>query len=108
MHRLNIQIYQKRVENITITSTCKKRNRNCYDDTYVVLDALNFKIDQDVFNSNATVKNLTTNPFVNAKLNGAINLANISNAYPVTMEEKLNGILKMDIATNFDMDAVEK
>ncbi|RXP56176.1 AsmA family protein [Lutibacter sp. HS1-25] len=97
----------KAVENITIKALIKNET-GIVADTYVILDALNFKIDEDVFKSNANIKNLTTNPVVNAKLNGTINLANISNAYPFEMKEKLSGILKMDIATNFDMDAVEK
>ena len=97
----------KTVENITIQALIKNET-GIVADTYVILDALYFKIDQDVFKSSATIKNLTTNPLVNAKLNGTVNLANISKAYPFKMEEQLSGILKMDIITNFDMDAVEK
>ena len=97
----------KTVENITIQALIKNET-GIVADTYVILDALNFKIDQDVFKSSATIKNLTTNPLVNAKLNGTVNLANISKAYPFKLEEQLSGILQMDIVTNFDMDAVEK
>ena len=97
----------KTVENITIKALIKNES-GVVEDTYVILEALNFKIDQDVFKSSANIKNLTTNPFVNATLKGVINLANISNAYPLQMEEKLAGILKMDITTTFDMEAVEK
>jgi hypothetical protein len=97
----------KSVENITIKALVKNET-GITADTYVILDALNFKIDQDVFKSNATIKNITTNPLVSAKVNGTINLANISRAYPFKMKEKLSGILKMDFTTFFDMDAVKK
>ncbi|SFS59402.1 AsmA-like C-terminal region-containing protein [Lutibacter maritimus] len=97
----------KSVENIIIKALIKNET-GIIADTYVNLDALNFRIDQDKFESNGTIKNLTTNPLVNAKLKGTINLANISQAYPFKLEQQLAGILKMDIATNFDMEAVEK
>ncbi|WP_372745330.1 AsmA-like C-terminal region-containing protein [Lutibacter sp.] len=97
----------KSVENITIKALIKNET-GIIADTYVNLDALNFKIDQDQFESSAAIKNLTTNPLVDAKLKGTINLANISKAYPFKMEQQLAGILKMDVVTNFDMEAVEK
>ncbi|WP_410878704.1 AsmA-like C-terminal region-containing protein [Myroides sp. DW712] len=77
-------------------------------DTYVDLNKLSFKIDQDVFNASANIKNLTENPLVDAKLNGVINLANVTKAYPVKLDVPLTGILKANVATNFDMNSVEK
>ncbi|MGG5505393.1 MULTISPECIES: AsmA-like C-terminal region-containing protein [unclassified Myroides] len=77
-------------------------------DTYVDLNKLSFKIDQDVFNASANIKNLSENPLVDAKLNGVINLANVTKAYPVTMDIPLTGILKANVTTNFDMNSVEK
>lgn len=97
----------KGVNDITI-KTLIKNETGFIKDTYVNIDALNFRIDQDVFKSSAHIVNLTSNPVVNAILKGTINLANISNAYPIKMEQKLSGILKMDVTTNFDMEAVEK
>ncbi|WP_158961464.1 AsmA-like C-terminal region-containing protein [Myroides fluvii] len=77
-------------------------------DTYVDLNKLSFKIDQDVFNASANIKNLTENPLVDAKLNGVINLANVSKAYPVQLDVPLTGILRANVTTNFDMNSVEK
>lgn len=97
----------KGVNDITI-KTFIKNETGLTKDTYINIDALNFRIDQDVFKSSAHIVNLTTNPIVDAVLKGTINLANLSNAYPVKLEKKLSGILKMDVTTNFDMEAVEK
>ena len=78
------------------------------NDTYVNLDKLSFRIDQDVFNAKANIKNITTNALVDAALKGTINLANLSKAYPVKLDKPLTGILKADVTTKFDMASVEK
>ena len=77
------------------------------NDTYVNLDKLSFKIDQDVFSAKANIKNITVNPIVDAALKGTINLANLSKAYPIKLDKPLAGILKADVTTNFDMASVE-
>ena len=77
-------------------------------DTYVNLDQLSFRIDQDVFDVKANVKNITENPLVDASLKGTINLANVSKAYPVQLTTPLSGILKADVKTKFDMASIEK
>jgi hypothetical protein len=78
------------------------------NDTYVNLDKLSFKIDQDVFDAKANIRNITTNALVDAALKGTINLANLSKAYPVKLDKPLTGILKADVTTKFDMASVEK
>ena len=77
------------------------------NDTYVNLNQLSFRIDQDVFNAKATIRNIAENPLVDAKLNGIINLGNVSKAYPIKLKVPLSGILKADVATKFDMKSVE-
>lgn len=77
-------------------------------DTYVNLDQLSFRIDQDVFDVKANVKNITENPLVDASLRGTINLGNVSKAYPVQLTTPLSGILKADVVTKFDMASIEK
>lgn len=77
-------------------------------DTYVALKNLSFQIDQDVFKASADIRNLTENAKVDAKLDGVINLANLTKAYPVQLEKPLTGILKAHVATHFDMQSVEK
>ncbi|APG64734.1 hypothetical protein LPB136_04880 [Tenacibaculum todarodis] len=97
----------KSVKNININSKIINKTGNLKD-TYVNVNKLNFKIDEDVFSANGNVSNITTNPKVNITANGVINIANISKVYPVKLENELAGILKADVTTNFDMNAVEK
>lgn len=78
------------------------------NDTYVNLDRLSFRIDQDVFDAKANIKNLVENPLVDAMLKGTINLANLGKAYPVKLDMPLTGILKANVETKFDMASVEK
>jgi len=97
----------KSVQNIVIDTKIINET-GILNDTYVNLDKLSFRIDQDVFNAKANIKNITVNPFVNAALKGTINLANLSKAYPIKMDKPLTGILKADVTTQFDMASVEK
>ncbi|AXB56558.1 AsmA-like C-terminal region-containing protein [Flavobacterium fluviale] len=97
----------KSVQNIVIDTKIINET-GILNDTYVNLDKLSFRIDQDVFNAKANIKNITVNPIVDAALKGTINLANLSKAYPIKMEKPLAGILKADVTTNFDMASVEK
>ncbi|HSD08814.1 AsmA-like C-terminal region-containing protein [Flavobacterium sp.] len=78
------------------------------NDTYVNVDKLSFKIDQDVFDAKANIKNISTNALVDAALKGTINLANLSKAYPIKLSKPLTGILKANVTTKFDMASVEK
>ncbi len=77
------------------------------NDTYVLLNKLNFQIDEDIFKAEASIKNIMDNALVHAKLNGIVNLANLSKAYPIKLEKPLTGILKADVITQFDMKSVE-
>ncbi|WDO13342.1 AsmA-like C-terminal region-containing protein [Flavobacterium sp. WW92] len=96
----------KSVENIVIDTKIINET-GILNDTYVNLDKLSFRIDQDVFNVQANVKNIVENPLVDAKLKGTVNLANVSKAYPVKLDTPLSGILKADVETKFDMKSVE-
>ena len=97
----------KSVQNIVIDTKIINET-GILNDTYVNLDKLSFKIDQDVFNAKATIKNVTQNALVDAMLRGTINLANVSKAYPITLDKPLSGILKANVITKFDMASVEK
>lgn len=96
----------KRVSNITINTAIKNTTGNA-DDTYVDIKTLNFKIDDDVFKSSAIIRNLTKNMLVNANIDGTLNLANITKAYPIDFDKELSGILKGKLNTAFDMNAIE-
>jgi len=96
----------KKVENIVINTTIKNTT-GITEDTYVDIKTLNFKIDNDVFKSSMTLKNLTGNMFVNAMADGVLNLGNLTKAYPLQLETPLSGILRANINTSFDMNAIE-
>ena len=97
----------KSVQNIVIDTRIINET-GILNDTYVSLDNLSFKIDQDVFNAKANIRNITQNAIVDAALKGTINLANLSKAYPMKLDKPLSGILKADVTTKFDMQSVEK
>ncbi|WP_418602449.1 AsmA-like C-terminal region-containing protein [Hwangdonia sp.] len=96
----------KRVSNISINTSIKNTTGNV-DDTFIAIDILDFKIDDDVFKSSATLKNITKNMLVNANIDGVLNLANITKVYPIELDNALSGILKGKINTSFDMKAIE-
>jgi len=95
----------KSVENISINTTIKNTTGNI-DDTFIAINTLNFKIDEDEFSGSVILKNLTKNIFVNANIDGTLNLANIAKAYPVSLENELSGILKGKLQTAFDINAI--
>jgi hypothetical protein len=97
----------KSVDNIYIDATIINKT-GFIKDTYVALKNTSFKIDKDVFSASGSITNLTENVTVNLKAAGSINLDNISNVYPVALENKLEGLLRADVATNFDMNSIEK
>ncbi|SHI77293.1 AsmA-like C-terminal region-containing protein [Flavobacterium terrae] len=97
----------KSVQNIIIDTKIINET-GLIEDTYVNLDKLSFKIDQDVFSAKANIRNAITNALVNASLKGTINLSNFSKAYPVKLDQPLSGILNADVTTKFDMQSVEK
>ena len=96
----------KSVEDISINASIKNDSENA-DDTYISISDLQFRIDQDVFKSSVTIKNLTKNMLMDASVDGTLNLANISKAYPVELDTELSGTLKAKLHTVFDMNAIE-
>lgn len=77
------------------------------EDTYVDVNKASFMIDEDKFNLTSKITELMGNMKVKAHVDAAMNLANISKAYPVPSEYDLKGMLKTDITTAFDMASVE-
>lgn len=96
----------KSIQNIVINTEIKNTT-GLVDDTYIDIKTLDFKIDDDVFKSSISIKNITKNMLVNANLDGVLNLANITKAYPIELENTLTGILKAKLNTAFDMNALE-
>src|SRR5690606_607212 len=67
------------------------------EDTAVDIARLSFNIDQDHFNLKAVIRELMGNTKVNAQMDGKIDLAHISEAYPIPGEYNLKGLLDADI-----------
>src|SRR5690606_35171946 len=96
----------KSVQNIVIDAKIINET-GILNETYVNLDKLSFKIDRDVFNASANIRNVVENPLVDAKLDGVVNLANLSQAYPIKLDKPLSGIVTANVKTKFDMASVE-
>jgi len=96
----------KAVQNINIDSKIINTT-GIVNDTYIDINKLTFKIDQDAFNANGNVSNIIENPKVKLNAKGIINLANISQVYPISLDTKLSGILNADISTSLDMNSIE-
>jgi len=97
----------KAIQNINIDVKVKNQT-GLLKDTSVDLDELSFKIDQDEFNAKAKLRNITENMLVDTNLNGTINLANLSQAYPIELDQKLKGIIRANVGLNLDMLSVEQ
>ncbi len=96
----------KTVRNININAQIKNTTGKIAN-TYVNIAGLSFKIDEDTFSGKGTVSNITTNPLVNANVNGTLNLAHINQAYPIDLKNELSGILKANLHTKFDVKAIQ-
>tara|TARA_A100000171_G_C2140139_1_gene154560 strand:- start:8048 stop:10678 length:2631 start_codon:yes stop_codon:yes gene_type:complete len=96
----------KTVRNITINADLMNET-GLLKDTYLNIGNLTFRIDEELFAANGSIRNLTENALVNLALKGTLNLANIDQVLPVEMEQPLRGVFKADVTTNFDMASVE-
>jgi hypothetical protein len=97
----------KAVKNINIDTKIVNKTGNTKD-TYVNIKNLTFKIDDDVFATQATIANLTANPQIQLAVKGKMNLANIGKVYPAPLKQELAGILNADVSSSFDMNSIEK
>lgn len=97
----------KEVRNITIDAQLKNET-GLPKDTYVTIGNLTFKIDDELFSANGSIKNLTENALINLALKGTLNLAKIDQVLPIELDQNLTGIFKADLTTIFDMASIEK
>lgn len=97
----------KTIENIYINTEIGNKS-GIAKDTYVVIDTLSFKIDEDIFNASARITELTQNPKIEAKLRGNVNLGNLEKVYPADEVKNLKGILYVNANAGFDMLSIEK
>ncbi|MEM9361184.1 MAG: AsmA-like C-terminal region-containing protein [Bacteroidota bacterium] len=95
------------VRNIMIDAVVENKT-GITEDTFVDIKQLSFAIGQDKFNLQSRITDLLGNTKVNAHADGKINLANLSQAYPISEDYNLRGLLNADVTTAFDMVSVEK
>ena len=96
----------KSVENINL-DVALANTTGKQDDIYLDLQNLALQIDEDKFSANGKVSNLLANMFVDMNLDGTLNLGNISQAYPIQLEQDLNGIVTAKLHTAFSQKAIE-
>ncbi|QLG44505.1 AsmA-like C-terminal region-containing protein [Costertonia aggregata] len=97
----------KAVRNVFIDVNVSNKS-GIAEDTYIDIRKLSFIIDEDKFNMTSKITELLGNTKVNAHVDGRMNLANISKAYPIPANLDLKGMLNADITTAFDMVSIEK
>ena len=97
----------KKVEDINIDLAILN-DTGLLDDTFLDIKKMSFRIDDDTFSGNGTIKNLIGNMLVDMAVKGTIDLANLEKAYPLDLQQDLNGILTADLKTSFDMNSIEK
>jgi len=97
----------QKVSNISIDAAVKNTT-GLVDDTFLKISNASFDLGKDRLHGDALVRNLTKNMLVDLNLDGTIDLANLSEAFPMESVQDLKGKLVADIATSFDMASVEK
>lgn len=95
----------KTVKNISLDAALKNET-GLAKDTYVQLGGISFKIDEELFTANGSIKHITTNALINLALKGTLDLAKIDQVWPLDLEQDLSGVFKADVTTNFDMNSV--
>lgn len=97
----------KKVENINLLAVVANTTGKA-NETFFNLENLSLQIDQDVFHAKGKVLNLPSdNRYIDAKLDGTLNLANLTKAYPVELENDLKGIVKANLETQFAQTAID-
>jgi len=97
----------KAVQNISISADLLNTT-GLLKDTYLNIGGLTFKIDDQIFKTSGSIKNLTENALINLAIQGTLDLANIERVLPIELEQDLSGIFKADVTTSFDMASVEQ
>ncbi|MEM7087399.1 MAG: AsmA-like C-terminal region-containing protein [Bacteroidota bacterium] len=96
----------KAVHNISIGAQLLNET-GLVKDTYLNIGGLTFKIDNETFSANGSIRNLIENAVVHMALRGTLDLAKIEQVLPLELEQELSGIFKANVTTQFDMRSVE-
>ncbi|THD68973.1 hypothetical protein E7Z59_01175 [Robertkochia marina] len=95
------------MEEITLRSKLANTTANPKD-TYMQMDTLHFKLAGDRLDMHMMAEELGGNPRVDMNAVGVLNLENFSRLMPAGTLEKLQGVLKVDMRSRFDMKSVEE
>ncbi len=76
----------------------------------MVIDIPNFKMNlgNNPFTARLNLKNPISDPDVDTKINGVINLADLAKAFPMEDVQTLNGVITADVIANTKMSYVDK
>ncbi|MBO4581069.1 MAG: hypothetical protein J5701_02110 [Bacteroidales bacterium] len=97
----------EKVKNININANVSNPGGSL-NNTIVNINKLHFEIINNPFNLTALIRTPLTDPFVNATLNGKINLGDIKKVYPFDENTDLNGLFSMDLAVKGMVSYLEK
>ncbi|AZQ43324.1 AsmA-like C-terminal region-containing protein [Nonlabens ponticola] len=97
----------QKVTNIYIDAQLVNDTGNV-DDTYFNVANTSFNIGADRLQGNAMIRNLTSNMNVALNAKGDLNLGKLSQSFPLPEDLDLDGKLALDMASQFDMESIEK
>ncbi len=97
----------KAIKNINMDLSIKNTS-GLAEDTYVDINKASFAIENDSFELSSKITELLGNTKVRSHIVCNMDLANISEAYPIPEAIDLKGLLNADINTSFDMESIEK
>lgn len=95
------------MEEITLRSKLANTTANPKD-TYMQMDTLHFKLAGDRLDMHMMAEELGGNPRVDMNAVGVLNLENFSRLMPAGTLEELQGVLKVDMRSRFDMQSIDE
>jgi len=97
----------KAVTNIDIKTRISNRGGDA-DNTIIDVSRLNLKMAENPIKISLLVKTPVSDPDITGKIKGQLDLAKVSEFYPLARDEKLNGTFVTDITLQGKLSAVEK
>jgi uncharacterized protein involved in outer membrane biogenesis len=97
----------KSIENINVNIVLGN-NTGKADDIFLDIKELKLQIDEDTFSAEGKLAQLTNNMLVDMKLNGILNLENLSQAYPIDIDNDFKGVFKAKLHTVFSKNDLDK
>ncbi|MDZ4668334.1 MAG: AsmA-like C-terminal region-containing protein [bacterium] len=95
------------VENVAILLNVKNLDGDL-DHTEIDLNKLHFELQGDAFDAKLLARTPLSDPFVDAKANGVINLDNIIKLAPIPAGTTLRGLIKLNLLAKGKVSTLEK